>query len=124
MLNPFTWAPVTDHLGDMSGDGGAGQMSMTLPLTEPPADPLCSKMLPLDHTSPTTVVVELPWNVSELPPLGQPYGASVCMAAPFVPGRRATAVAVAPTFIAFAPRTCITATGIWCVAVTAKVTPA
>ena len=71
-FRPLTWAPVTVHFGVVSGFGGAGQMSMTLPLTVPPAEPLCSKMLPFDQMSPTTVVVELPWKMRELPPLGQP----------------------------------------------------
>ena len=111
IAQPLTWAPVTVKLG--KGEGGMlGQTPLTLPSTEPLADPL-SLMLPFDQTSPLTVVLELPLNVSEAaPPLHVP-GLNVCMAAPFVPAFRATAVAVADTGIAGPlPSTCKTATGI------------
>ena len=100
-------------------------MSNTLPLTDPPAAPLWSKMLPLDQMSPVTVVIELPWKVSELLPPGQPSGLNVRIAVPFVSALRATAVAVAPTrMVGPEPSTCITVTGTWCTAVAVKVTPA
>src|SRR5262245_9393799 len=82
-------------------------------------------MLPFDQMSPVTMVFEVPWNVSELPALGQPAGLSVKIAAPLVPAFLATAVALAPIGIALpAPSTCITVTGIWWRAVTVKLTPA
>src|SRR5690349_18696552 len=125
MVKPLTCAPVIDHLGAVSGDGGAGQMSDTLPLIAPPAEPLCSNTLPFDQTSPTTVVVELPWKVNELPPPGHPAGLRVWIAAPLVPVRRATAVAVVVTVMVLPePSTCMMVTGMRWVAVTVKVVPA
>src|SRR4029077_1019722 len=101
-------------------------MSMTLPLTAPPAPALLSKMLPFDQMSPVTKVCEDPWKVNDWPPLPpQPDGLRVWMAAPLVPALRATAVAAADTLIVSPePSTCMSATGIECVTVTAKLTPA
>jgi hypothetical protein len=82
-------------------------------------------MLPLDQTSPVTFVVEVPVNVNDAPEPLQVPGLRVWMAAPLVPALRATAVAVALTLmVGPAPSTCIIATGIVPVPVTAKVTPA
>src|SRR5205823_7570030 len=123
-FQPLTWAPVTAKLG--SGDGGAaGQMSVTLPSTEPFARPL-SVMLPFDHTSPLTVVVDEPVKVIELPPLPpQPAGLRVWIAAPLVPWLRATAEAVAAIAIELpAPATCMMVTGMRWLAVAVKLTPA
>src|SRR5437879_13191433 len=90
------------------------EMSITLPLTEPPAEALLSKPLPFDQMSPVTYVLEEPWTVSDWPPLPpQPAGANVWMAAPLVPALRATAVAAAETLIDCPePSTCMIATGI------------
>jgi len=97
---------------------------MTLPLTEPLAEPL-SVMLPLDQISPVTSVVEVPVKVNEFPEPAQPAGLSVWIAAPFDPGRRAIAVAVAVTGTEGpVPRTCIMATAMLCLPVAVKVTPA
>ena len=76
MVQPLACVPVTVKLG--IGDGGmAGQMSIALPFTVPDATPL-SVMLPFDHTSPVTIVVDVPVKVRELPPLPpQPAGLRV-----------------------------------------------
>jgi hypothetical protein len=108
----------------MAEGGYVGQTSTTFPLTEPLATPL-SVMLPFDQTSPVTVVVELPVKVSEFPEPLQFPGLRVWIAAPFVPGLRASAVAVAPTSIDDPnPSTCINVIATRCVAVAVKVTPA
>jgi hypothetical protein len=123
IAHPLTCDPVTVKWG--SGEGGMfGQTPITLPSTDPLADPL-SLMLPFDHTSPVMVVVELPANVSEVPPPLQSPGLSVCMAAPFVPFLRAIVVALARTGIrAPLPSTCMIATGIEWLALTVKLIPA
>src|SRR6266550_3222409 len=125
MFQPLTWAPVTAQgLGVLSA-GGAPHTSTTFPLTAPPAEALLSRMLPLDHTSPVTVVVELPWKVNDADVPLQLPGLSVWIAAPLVPLLRARAVAVAPIVIVGPnPRTCITVTPIPCEAVAVNVTPA
>src|SRR5579864_8137889 len=71
-VQPLTWDPVTVKLG--SGEGGmGGQMSMALPLMVPLAWPL-SVMLPFDHTSPVTPVVDVPVKTREFPAPLQPAG--------------------------------------------------
>ena len=111
MFQPLTWAPLTVHGLGVFSAGGAPHTSTTLPLTAPPAEALLSKMLPFDQTSPVTVVVELPWNVSDADAPLQLPGLRVWIAAPLVPVLRARAVAVAPTgMVDPNPSTCITVT--------------
>src|SRR5207245_4011593 len=126
MVQPLAWVPDTVHGVGVVRAGCEPQMSITLPLTEPPAEALLSKTLPFDQMSPVTYVLEEPWNVSDWPPLPpQPAGANVWMAAPLVPALRATAVAAAEALIDCPePSTCMIATGIEGVAVSAKLTPA
>src|SRR5690349_12889355 len=123
MLKPVAWEPVTVKLGTAVG-GYVGQMLITFPFTVPPAEPL-SLMLPFDQTSPVMAVVEVPVNTRDGLPDAQLPGLSVCRAAPFCPGGRATAVAVAPTpMVDPNPRTCIIAIPTRWVAVAWKETPA
>src|SRR5712664_1797622 len=114
MVQPFVCAPVTVHGVGVIRAGGVPQMSMTLPLMDPPAAALLSKTLPFDQTSPVTKVLEEPWKVSDWPPLPpQPAGARVWIAAPLVPALRATAVAIAEMLMVVEePSTCMIATGI------------
>src|SRR5438270_1179020 len=108
MFHPLTCAPVTVQGLGVFRAGGVPQTSTTLPLTVPPAAALLSKMLPFDHTSPVSVVVELPWKVSDGPAPLQLPGLRVWIAAPLVPVPRARAVAVAPiVIVAPYPKTCI-----------------
>ena len=87
---------------------------------------LLSLMLPFAQTSPVMEAVDVPVKVSEFPPLPpQPAGLSVWMAAPFVPAFRASAVAIAPTWMVGPdPSTCMIATGMAPVPVTVKLIPA
>src|SRR5689334_2371523 len=113
MLKPFVWFPLIVQLFGVFRNGALGQIPMTLPLIDPAFALLLSKTEPLDHTSPVTIVVEVPWNVSELAPEPeQPPGLNVWMAAPLMPRLRATAVAVAPIgMVLLDPRSCMIATG-------------
>src|SRR5258708_5899865 len=124
MLNPFATDPETAKFGNGLG-GWLGQMSMTFPFTVPRACPL-SLMLSLAQMSPVTFVVDVPVNTSDCvgPPLQLP-GLNVWIAAPYVPFGRATAVAVAPTFIVEPPpSTCMNVIATWWTPVTLNVTPA
>src|SRR6516225_7633496 len=114
MVHPSTCKPVTLQGVGVLRNGVAPQTATRLPLIDPPAAALWSKTFPFDQTSPVTSVVELPWNVSELPvPPLQLLGLSVWIAAPLVPVLRASAVAVAPMLIVGpAPTTCIIVTPI------------
>src|SRR2546428_7107236 len=114
MVQPLACVPVTVQGVGVVRAGGVPQMSITLPLTEPPATALLSKMLPFDQMSPVTNVLELPWKVKDWPAFPpQPAGARVWMAAPLVPALRATAVAAADTLMVCPePSTAMIATGI------------
>ena len=54
MVHPFAWVPLTVHGVGVVSAGVDPQMSMTLPLTDPPAAALLSKTLPFDQMSPVT----------------------------------------------------------------------
>src|SRR6516162_9767252 len=103
MVQPSIWVPVTVHgFGGLGvfRNGVAPHTATTFPLTTPPAAALLSNTFPFDQMSPVSNVVELPWNVSELPAAPpHPPGLRVWIAAPFVPVLRASAVAVAPMLI-------------------------
>src|SRR5207245_11721337 len=125
MVQPLTWAPVTVQGLGVVRAGGAPQTSTTFPLTVPPAAALLSRMLPFDQTSPVTVVVELPWKVSDAAVPLQLPGLRVWIAAPLVPVPRARAGAVAPiVIVAPYPRTCIKVIPTWWLAVAVNVSPA
>ena len=111
MFQPLTWAPVTVQGVGVLSAGVVPQTLTTFPLTAPPAAALISRMLPFDHTSPVTWVVELPWNVNEVAVPLQLPGLKVWIAAPLVPVPRASAVAVAPiAIVGPEPSTCIIVT--------------
>src|SRR5450759_2664802 len=97
MVQPLAWLPVTVHGVGVPRAGGVPQVLITLPLTEPPALALWSRMLPFDQMSPVTKVFEFPWKVIDAPAPLQVPGLRVRIAAPLVPALRATAVAAAPT---------------------------
>src|SRR2546421_7243470 len=125
MFQPLTCAPLTVQGVGVLRAGDAPQTSTTFPLTAPPAEALLSRMLPFDHTSPVTWVVELPWKVNDAAVPLQLPGLRVWIAAPLVPVPRASAVAVAPiAIVGPEPSTCIIVTPTWWVAVALNVTPA